>query len=425
MRRRLIVLVAATTSVVLMAFLVPLAMLVQSFAEDRALGTATIRAQSIAPMVATGDEQMVSTGIDRANTGSRFPITLFRADGSTVGAPAERSSAVELAFTGRSLTADAAEGGREVLVFVSTPQRDPSVIRAHVPTEELWAGVVRAWLFLAGLGVTLFVLSLVLADRLGRALVGSVSDLARVSESLAAGDLEARADPSGPPEVAAVAGTLNVLARRISELLVAERERVADLSHRVRTPLTALRLDAESVRDPAERERIESGVAAVERAVTHTINEARRPDPVSSGCDATKVIGDRVSFWSVLAEDQDRHVSVTLARQPLPVRLSESDLASAVDALLGNVFAHTDEGTAFALGLWPGPDGAGAILVVEDEGPGIPADATERGSSGAGSSGLGLDIARRAAELSGGGFDVGTGLRGGARITLTFGGVSG
>ncbi|WP_202862978.1 HAMP domain-containing protein [Ornithinimicrobium murale] len=54
-----------------------------------------------------------------------------------------------------------------------------------------------------------------------------------------AGELDARVRPSGPGEVRAIGGALNHLATRIGELLAAERESVADLSHRLRTPLTA------------------------------------------------------------------------------------------------------------------------------------------------------------------------------------------
>ena len=71
---------------------------------------------------------------------------------------------------------------------------------------------------------------------------------------------------------------LNRLAVRIGELLAHERETVADLSHRLRTPLTALRIDAESLRDGDEMARgLSADVGAVERTVSEIIREARRP----------------------------------------------------------------------------------------------------------------------------------------------------
>ena len=85
---------------------------------------------------------------------------------------------------------------------------------------------------------------------------------------------------------------LNQLADRIDELIAEERETVADLSHRLRTPLTALRLDAEALRDPAERERIGEHVSSVERTLTAVIHSARRPQRegrMPSG-DATSVV---------------------------------------------------------------------------------------------------------------------------------------
>ncbi|WP_018502676.1 sensor histidine kinase [Parafrankia discariae] len=119
------------------------------------------------------------------------------------------------------------------------------------------------------------------------------------------------------------------------------------------------------------------------------------------GCDTARVVRDRVAFWSVLAEDTGRPLSVEVTELPAPVRLDADTLTAAVDALLGNVFAHTPDGTAFAVTLARRPDG-GAEFTVADHGPGLPDDAARRGESRADSTGLGLDIARRAAETSGG-----------------------
>jgi signal transduction histidine kinase len=103
--------------------------------------------------------------------------------------------------------------------------------------------------------------------------------------------------------------------------------------------------------------------------------------------------------------------------RPVWVPVPRSELILAVDALLGNVFAHTPEGAAFRVTVSP------AGLIVDDAGPGIadPAAAVQRGVSGAGSTGLGLDIVRRVAEAGGGRLAIDRGPLGGARIALLLG----
>jgi hypothetical protein len=62
-------------------------------------------------------------------------------------------------------------------------------------------------------------------------------------------------------------------------------------------------------------------------------------------------VTDQIEFWSVLAEDTDRPFRVDIADGPVLVRASAADLAAGVDALLGNVFAHTPDGTPFVVVL--------------------------------------------------------------------------
>ena len=155
------------------------------------------------------------------------------------------------------------------------------------------------------------------ADQLARSLVRPLTAVARVSDRLATGDLTARATVAGPPEVRRAGTGLNRLAARIGDLLAHERETVADLSHRLRTPLTALRIDAESLRDEAEMAQVLADVDIVERTVTEIIREARRPTGEGSGvlCDASDVVGERAAFWQPLAEDQERPMTVDIARR--------------------------------------------------------------------------------------------------------------
>jgi signal transduction histidine kinase len=425
MRRRLTLLVAATSCLTLIAFLVPLALLLRGVAADRATTRATANVQTIVPVVGTADIEALRLTVQELTDGSGPAVTVFLPNGQVLGAPVPRSAAVELAARGqKSLTADV-DGGREIVIAVQGRPGGTTVVRSFVPHNDLTAGVTRAWLVLAALAVALVVLGLLVADRLARTLVRPITELSAVSRRLAGAELTARAEPAGPPEVREVAGALNHLAERIRVLLREEREQVADLSHRLRTPLTALRLAAESVRDPDDAARVSTTVDGVERAVTGLIQEARwRSRPAAGGrSDAAAVARERVAFWSVLAEDTARAVRLDLAEGPLPVGVSPDQLAEAVDALLGNVFAHTPDGTAFAVRLSATP-GGGATLTISDSGPGVPAGLGRRGASTAGSTGLGLDIARRAAQASGGRLDIATGEHGGAVVTLHLGPAS-
>ncbi|MET8141275.1 HAMP domain-containing sensor histidine kinase [Sphaerisporangium sp. NPDC005288] len=421
MRRRLLALVASTVSLALVAFLVPLALLAMQLAADRATADALVRAQSLVPVVSAGGEDTVALAVEQANSGGGSPVTLFLPGGAVLGAPAAPSGAVRLAFTGRSLTAEAA-GGREIVVAVQGRPGGTAVVRTFVPDAELTRGVARAWLILGLLGLGLLLISLAVADRLARSLIRPIAGLAGVSHRLATGDLTARAVAQGPTEIRDVTAALNHLAGRIRELLAQEREAVADLSHQLRTPLTVLRVEVEGLPAGEQATRVAAAVEGVERMVTRVIQEARRSRHEASGsCDAAEVIAGRLDHWSMLAREQGRRVDRDVAGPPLRVGLPEEALAVCVDALLENVFAHTPEGTAFAVRLRPRPEG-GALLEVSDAGPGFaPSEPSGRGVSGGRSTGLGLDIVRRAAGRSGGSMTLGPAPGGGAAVTVALG----
>jgi signal transduction histidine kinase len=427
MRRRIIFLVIATSSLVLVSFLLPLAIVLRTQAGDRAVSAATIQAQGMTPLVATLSTRSLRLAVAQLNAeNGSTPITVFLPGTRELGVAAPRSAAVRLAARGRSFTT-AKPAGVEILIAVEGLPAGTAVIRTFVPESQLRRGVARAWLLLGCVGLGLLALSVAVADQLARSLVRPLAAVAGVSDRLARGDLSARATVAGPPEVRRVGAGLNHLAARIGELLAHERETVADLSHRLRTPLTALRIDAESLRDTAGMAQLLADVSAVERTVSKVIHDARRPaspgdDPV---CEAGTVVAERAAFWRPLAEDTERQMTVDVAVGQLRVQVSREDLATCADILLENVFAHTPDGVGCAIRL-SHRDPGGAWLVVADEGPGFPpSDPTERGRSGIGSTGLGLDIARRIAESSGGTLMVGRSACGGGVVTVELGPPSG
>jgi len=402
-------------ALVLVAFVVPLAILVRSIVADRAVSSATSAAQQLSAEVAAGPtEDSLRATVLQLSGGSGRPVTVFLGNGDTIGSADARTASVRLARQKQSSFTVAVPGGREVLVAVVGAPDGTAVVRTFVSNAELTHGVTQAWLILAGLGLVLLALGVIIAIRLAGTVTRPIAELAGVSQRLADGDLEARADPAGPPEVREVAGSLNYLAGRIRELIWQERETFADLSHRLRTPLTALRLEAEAADDGHPDGRLTTCVQALEQAVTSLIEDARRRGGRPGSCDAAKVTAERAAFWSVLADDQDRQMILQVPPDPVPAGLAATDLAACLDVLLGNVFAHTPEGTGFAVRLTK-TDGGGGVVSVEDEGPGFPpGDPVRRGASGGGSTGLGLDIARQTAEASGGSLSVRSAPGGGA-----------
>ena len=425
MRRRLLLVVLATTSLVVVAFAVPLGALVRSVARDRALSAAERDVGALAPVLALSPAADVVEGaMGRTGAGADGRLTVWLPDGTRLGDPTpDDERALALARDQRQAFSQDRAGARELYTVVVTGTADTgdvSVVRARVPDELLDDGVTTAWAALAGVAIALVAAAALIADRLARSVTRDAAGLSATARALASGTSEARAAPGPTPELADAARALNLLADRIDGLRAAERERVADLSHRLRTPLTALRLDAEAAGDPD----LVTGVDRLEAAVSELIHSARRPlhpGLVADTCDLAAVTRERAAHWSALADDDGRGWTLDLDIGPdgaAPVRLSSHDADAALDALIGNVFAHTPEGSAYAVSLRR--HGDTVELVVDDAGPGIadPSGALARGTTRAGSTGLGLDIARRSAEAAGGTLAIEDSPLGGARVRL-------
>ncbi len=415
MRRRIFWLVIATTSVVVVSFVVPLCLLVRTIAQDRAMAAADQEARSVAILVTRVRNQQQLTevveGLDPrgvARTGVLTP------EGTVVG-PLDvppTDSEVRRAADGEAFTVVDDAGGRVLLPVVTS--EGTAVVRTSVTPEDLRRGVTTAWLGLIGLGAVLLALSAAVASRLGRRISEPLYDVAGVAHRLREGDLGARAEARGTEETVELARALNGLAERTTELLAEERLAVADLSHRLRTPVTALRLDAEAVPEPGLAQRLQEHIGVLQRTIDAIVREARRPvrTDLPARTDAVPVVRERAEHWQALAEDQGRPTSVVLDDGPLPVTLSGEDLTDLVDVLIDNVFAHTEEPAGFTVLLQR--QGGELRLCVEDEGAGlVPRDEERPGSTG-----LGLDIARRTAESCGGRLTLGSRPGGGTRVEV-------
>jgi len=423
LRARIVGLTVGVAAAVLLLFSVPLVLLLQQSATEQARQNATDVAQGVADYVSTGevDVDAMRDYVDRVNDrDDDFPVEIALADGTRIGAEApgldehdadddghgDSDGDADNRYGDLRPTSDAqvrsVEGGDLVLIRVSAAN-GPVTVAAFAPDSVARKTVGERLVLLGGAGLVLLLAAAGAGELVARRLVRHLTAAAETADLLGQGDLAARVPDEGPGEVRRVGAALNRLAGRIDELLAAERETVADLSHRLRTPLTAVRLDVESLPDSERKTELEGHLAQLERTLTAVIHAARRPqrEGAAPHSNATEVTRDRFEFWAPLAEDQGREITLTTPRDPLQVRCADADLSAALDALLENAVAHTQEGTAIAVVLSTGDDGA-ISLDVRDRGPGIPGTAVGRGRSDRGSTGLGLDIARACAEASGG-----------------------
>ncbi len=415
MRRRISWLVLATTSTIVVSFVVPLCLLVRTLAEDRAMASADQEAGNVAALVAGRlDVPNLTAFVETRNDSGDVQLTVFTADGQVIGddSTTRDDDEVRRALGGEGVNTVDDSGGR-VLLPVVTPD-GTSVIRASVTEDVLRAGVNRAWGSIIGLGIALMAIAALIASQLGRRISEPLLAVAAVAHRLREGDLSARAEIEGTEETKELAKALNGLAERTRELLVAERGAVADLSHRLRTPVTALRLDAETVTDTEVARRLGEHIGVLQRSIDAIVRDARRPvrENLREFCNASEVVTERVAFWRALAEDQGRPVEVEVPEAPALVPLAADDLADVVDVLVDNVFAHTPEPVGFAVRLIRSGDKV--RLEVSDAGTGPGGVRRER----EGSTGLGLDIARRAATAAGGSLTFGRGAEGGTTVEL-------
>ena len=435
MRRSLIVTVAAAVGMVLLAMLVPMTVLLRDYALEDRLATAALEVQATETVVsgAGDDKGEVNLYVARINQDNPILTTVLYPGAEDIGPhPGEDARVEEARRTGQARVDDI-DGGAEILVPVSlggssaAPEQTP-VIRIVVPEPGFGSGpTLRAVLVMAGLGLALLAGALLMADRLGRSFVDPIRRLAAWTQRLGDTSRPVAVTASGPPEVRELNLTVNRLVERVDLLLERERQAVSDLSHRLRTPVTALRLRIDSLSDPGDQARLGEELDQLQLMVDHVVTEARRSERegLVVATPGVAVLAERARFWAPLAEDQDRDLRIEADIPERLVRASKHDVEALIDVLLDNVFTHTQEGTAVSVTV-DQRDGGGLTLTVEDAGPGFPAgvDVVRRGTSGAESSGLGLAIAHKTATESGGGLAVERSPAGGGRVVVELGPAS-
>jgi signal transduction histidine kinase len=355
----------------------------------------------------TSDREALLRGIARTAAGREGRLAVH-VGGTTVGSSRLEPGSVppaELGVPGgRILSRPAGAGTVEVFV----PALAPGTAEPGLAALLLGVGALTA-----GAGA-------VVAARRVRPVVADLAALTASADAIDHEDPPPEPRPMHVPETAALAAALAAVTARFAEARDLERRIAADLSHRLRTPLTALTLDASAIGDGAAAERVRRTVASLESDVDALIRPAPAAAAGTARCDVAEVVQQRMSVWFSLAQLDGRPCELRSAQGPAVIALAEDDLTAVLDALLANIFSHTPSGTAFAVAV---VRHAGWVsLVVDDAGPGVadPAAALERGVTMDGRTGLGLDIARDAVEATGGTIHIERAALGGARIRLRF-----
>lgn len=379
-------------------------------------------ASAIASVVAlTTDRDAIRAVMARDEVGAAGRVAVHLPDDRPIGATHATPAVIADTMIGGAERELSTDDGALLLLPARTAAGTLAVVEVYTPSTAV-TGPLAGRVLMVALGGLVAVGGAGLVGRWRtQRLVVSIRAIANAARSVGEGRAGVPVPATRAAEVTRLVSELNQISRRVEQLIASEREFVADLSHRLRTPLTALRLDSESIGAGPVAERVRHAVIALEADVDDLIRTAARAggSPVAS-CDAAKVVAERLAFWATLAEHQGRRCECVCGPTEAPIGMSDKDIGAVVDSLVGNIFQHTPAGTPFAAAV---VKYAGWVtLVIEDGGPGI-ADteaALRRGASSRGSTGLGLDIARHAVEATGGTIHIDRGRLGGARIRLRF-----
>jgi signal transduction histidine kinase len=285
---------------------------------------------------------------------------------------------------------------------------------AAAPRSEVRARVLRSWLLIAGLGVVGVALAFALAAAQARRLSRPLEVVAAGSARLGEGDFSVRVPDAGVPEIDAIAHALGRSAEQIARLVGREREFSSNVSHQLRTPLTALRLRLEEAlrdADPAiVREEVDAAVREADRLEATVSDLLAYARAESAGrrvaVDLAAVVADHVAAWRPLVTQAGRRLELH-AEPSAPVGASRGTVGQVLDVLLENALRHGAGVIRVRVTSEPG----WGTVAVEDDGPGVVREDRERiferGASRGDGTGIGLHLARALAVADGGALRLG------------------
>lgn len=312
-------------------------------------------------------------------------------------------------------------GNVEVIVAAPTDGIDRSVERVR---QALWMSVPIAML-LAGLA------SWMLAGRALR----PVRSITERTSNIRSSTLHDRVPvPPGNDEITGLATEMNTMLDRVQREDTRRRQFVADASHELRSPIAAIRTQAEAALatpDLTPTDELATGVLAEAERMGVLVDDLLA---LARHDEALAPPGVVVDLDDIVLEEarRPRRVRVDTRRVSAgQVRARPGELTRVVTHLLDNATRHADERVAVALDTEPDSGERGTVrLTIDDDGPGVPEADRERiferfvrldsaRQRDRGGAGLGLAVVATVARSCGGSITVGDSELGGARFTLT------
>ena len=311
------------------------------------------------------------------------------------------------------------------LLYVAVPVASGGevhgAVRITYPTSTVDERVLRNWLRLGGVAVVTLAAATVVGIVFAGSVVRPLRRLQETATRLGHGDLDARTPvDDGPPEVRSLSVAFNDTAARLEALVTAQEAFVADASHQLRTPLTALRLQLENIREevgPGERDEVDaslSEVSRLSRLVDGLLALARAERTsgtvTAEAIDLVGLLGERLEVWAPVAAEQGVDLVQVPAAGPVLAWATPDHVAGVIDNLLANALDVSTEAGQVTLSCRRSGHGVEAHIV--DQGPGMSVDERARafdrfwsvasGGPRLGGSGLGLPIARQLSRIDGG-----------------------
>jgi len=329
MTRRLLGTYLTITGFVLVVLIIPLGRTFAAREQDRLISAIERDATVIAGMSEEGLEEGQPLGLDlllaryAQDPGGRIVIVdaggISVADSDNLdGPPRDFSTRPEFieALAGRvDRGIRSSETLGKDLIFVAVPAGSGGsvlgAVRITYPATTLEDSVRDNWLRLGVLSLVVLAAVTIVGFTLARSVTRPVRALEETAASLSAGDLAARVTVSGPPEIRELGRTFNETADWLEALIDSQRGFVADASHQLRTPLTALRLRLENLRyavDPADLPAVEAALSETGR-LTRLVDgllalaRAEAEHAPRQVIDLTTIAADRAGAWEPLASD--------------------------------------------------------------------------------------------------------------------------